>query len=388
MVAEAQVAKPEAVQRDSRTPASPKSEQRHVQLKRSLVGQSYDEQVALLSPEAPVQKREGAAPEGKGARPEAHDAGAPDKSAPGAKVAASKQAEVGAGAQAAPAEEAAEIAPPDNLNQKSVQEYFNQRFAAEFQGKGQFEKVISLKLGKYKPKPKPDKGMTPVTSLNEVWAQIAADLQALTGDMRTFASKSVLQTMAPAKGKAEPKEVFITIHTELYRRPVTKAEDKGLAKSMVALDPGLCMGGKESIAPETVEPFKALYAAIPASLKAKDGDYGKCVSGFRPMEQQTRLYENAIAKNMAANPALSRKDAEKVTRQWVAAPGTSAHNTGHAVDLWMGWSMGSTNAKQMGNKKSKLYRQHGEFWEWLKVNAPSFGFLPYSPEPWHWEKWK
>lgn len=147
--------------------------------------------------------------------------------------------------------------------------------------------------------------------------------------------ESVLKTTLPAKGKKPPQDAYITIQTQLYRRPVTKKEDKGLAQTMVPVESGLVRGGKESLAPETIPAFQALYAAIPASLKAKDPDYGKLTSGFRGMEEQEKLFEKAVQKNLPSKGG-DRKAAEAAARKWNAAPGTSAHNTGHAVDLWDG----------------------------------------------------
>jgi hypothetical protein len=57
-----------------------------------------------------------------------------------------------------------------------------------------------------------------------------------------------------------------------------------------------------------------------------------------------------------------------------AKPGTSNHESGQAIDFGdMCFSKnGSTSCP--GNKR----------WEWLKVNAGSFGFKPLSSEAWHW----
>jgi hypothetical protein len=90
------------------------------------------------------------------------------------------------------------------------------------------------------------------------------------------------------------------------------------------------------------------------------------VSGYRSSETQRRLFEAAVAKY----------GSEAEARRWVAAPGGSAHQSGRAVDCWMGTANDSENvATQRATPQ----------WTWLNTNAARFGFYPYDAEPWHWE---
>ncbi len=90
------------------------------------------------------------------------------------------------------------------------------------------------------------------------------------------------------------------------------------------------------------------------------------VSGYRGSATQQRLFEQAVA----------RYGSEEEARKWVARPGGSAHQSGRAVDCWMGIANDSGNvAAQQGTAA----------WAWLVANAERFGFYPYSAEPWHWE---
>lgn len=91
------------------------------------------------------------------------------------------------------------------------------------------------------------------------------------------------------------------------------------------------------------------------------------VSGYRSKEHQARLWEKALKK--AGGDA-------KEARKWVAPPGGSAHQSGRAVDLWLGHGISSKNVAAM---------RGSAVWQWLERNAARFGFYPYGAEPWHWE---
>ena len=90
------------------------------------------------------------------------------------------------------------------------------------------------------------------------------------------------------------------------------------------------------------------------------------VSGYRTVEEQAWLWEGALAKY--GDP--------EVACQWVARPGTSAHQSGRAIDLHLGDPIESEYAARM--RATSAYH-------WLVANAATFGFYPYDIEPWHWE---
>jgi D-alanyl-D-alanine carboxypeptidase len=90
------------------------------------------------------------------------------------------------------------------------------------------------------------------------------------------------------------------------------------------------------------------------------------VSGYRSVAQQQQLWQAALEKYGSPEKA----------RMYVAPPGSSAHQSGRAVDCWLGSSPDSQNvAKQ----------QQTAAYAWLVDNAQRFGFYPYEKEPWHWE---
>lgn len=89
-------------------------------------------------------------------------------------------------------------------------------------------------------------------------------------------------------------------------------------------------------------------------------------SGFRDPAHQERLWR----------AALQRYGSPQEARKWVAPPGGSAHQTGRAIDFYLGGKNASGNVTQL--RTLPAYR-------WLVANARRFGFYPYEREPWHWE---
>jgi LAS superfamily LD-carboxypeptidase LdcB len=86
----------------------------------------------------------------------------------------------------------------------------------------------------------------------------------------------------------------------------------------------------------------------------------------RSSKTQERLWQGALA----------RYGSPEVARKWVAPPGSSAHQSGRAIDFYLGLSNSSKNVARL--RKTQPYL-------WLAGNATKFGFFPYSNEPWHWE---
>lgn len=110
------------------------------------------------------------------------------------------------------------------------------------------------------------------------------------------------------------------------------------------------------------------YEQMKAAAR-KDGINGPNLephSGFRDPKVQEKLWKEAVQKH----------GSEQEARKWVAPPGRSAHQTGRAIDMNLGYSPKSEFADQM---------QNTEAYKWLKEHAHEYGFAPYAREPWHWE---
>lgn len=89
-------------------------------------------------------------------------------------------------------------------------------------------------------------------------------------------------------------------------------------------------------------------------------------SGYRSPETQETLWQNALKKY--GSPEAARK--------WVAPPGSSAHQTGRAIDLYVGGKNSSSEVAHLRTLPA---------YKWLVAHAERFGFYPYAQEPWHWE---
>jgi LAS superfamily LD-carboxypeptidase LdcB/peptidoglycan hydrolase-like protein with peptidoglycan-binding domain len=279
------------------------------------------------------------------------------------------------------------VEPPKSLRRREVERYFNRAFDAQFKGKGLFHSVFRVHVSGYKRSRRPFKGEPEHKSIEGVWRAIAADMSALSHDVRKFRSTQVLWTADRHK-----RSLYIRYSAKLYRRAVTRKEGMDMEQDLVPVGGAHAHEGRKLKVDEDVyEAYKSLYqAANSAGLTSEVDGLFQIRSAYRSVSTQQRLFERKIADLRDSKKHPGKKDHEirKLARKWVAAPGTSAHNTGHAVDLYMGWSIKSENAQEMKKKGSELRRKYGKYYDWLQDNAPKYGFLPYAPEPWHWEKWK
>ena len=105
-------------------------------------------------------------------------------------------------------------------------------------------------------------------------------------------------------------------------------------------------------------------------------------SGFRDYSYQATLFESYTNNEMAANPSLTREQAEAIVLTYSTRPGTSEHQTGLAVDM-----------DTMGTFSTDF--AYTAEYAWLQENAWKFGFILRFPadktdittiqfEPWHY----
>jgi hypothetical protein len=107
--------------------------------------------------------------------------------------------------------------------------------------------------------------------------------------------------------------------------------------------------------------FRANVAALISAAGRELGGTMVIYSGYRSIEHQRRLY----------NDALARYGSEREARRWVAPPGASMHNFGLAVDLRY-------------NEARVEYGQRVS--NWMSSNLARFGLVrPLSNEGWHVE---
>lgn len=100
-------------------------------------------------------------------------------------------------------------------------------------------------------------------------------------------------------------------------------------------------------------------------------------SGYRSKETQQELYTRKLLRNQLEGN--SPMEAERLTRMWVAYPGTSEHQLGIAVDI------DSADPQQCSDEA---------VWQWLMEHCADYGFIHRYPEdktditgigyePWH-----
>ena len=83
-------------------------------------------------------------------------------------------------------------------------------------------------------------------------------------------------------------------------------------------------------------------------------------SGFRDYSYQATLFESYTNNEMAANPSLTREQAEAIVLTYSTRPGTSEHQTGLAVDM-----------DTMGTFSTDF--AYTAEYAWLQENAWKFG---------------
>ncbi|MBE6818545.1 MAG: D-alanyl-D-alanine carboxypeptidase family protein [Ruminococcaceae bacterium] len=105
-------------------------------------------------------------------------------------------------------------------------------------------------------------------------------------------------------------------------------------------------------------------------------------SSYRSLEEQARLYNNKVYQYLKSGS--TQVDAEREAAQWVAAPRTSEHHTGLAVDIVdLGYQLLDEGQMETGTQ------------QWLIKNCWKYGFILRYPlekkkithvhfEPWHY----
>lgn len=107
-------------------------------------------------------------------------------------------------------------------------------------------------------------------------------------------------------------------------------------------------------------------------------------SSYRPYETQERLYNNKVARVMAADPTLTEEEAMEIAATEVAVPGTSEHQICLTVDIV------DANYQILDDSQADTPTQ-----QWLMEHCWEYGFILRYPlgfiestgiiyEPWHY----
>jgi LAS superfamily LD-carboxypeptidase LdcB len=102
-----------------------------------------------------------------------------------------------------------------------------------------------------------------------------------------------------------------------------------------------------------------------------------------------RYYEDTAKQRREAPGGEHGEAAAELLREYigirVAAPGFSNHQGGIAVDFALRLKdSGKEQTLGASMAQSDPWKESW-FWHWLNQRAAEFGFVPYAPEPWHWE---
>ncbi|MCZ2491611.1 M15 family metallopeptidase [Dellaglioa carnosa] len=113
----------------------------------------------------------------------------------------------------------------------------------------------------------------------------------------------------------------------------------------------------------------ALNEFVAAASKA--GYKASLVSGYRSISYQKEVYADSIQSYENSEKSVS--EAEKLTKEYVAAPGSSEHHTGLAVDI-----MSSNWYAQHGDLDNSSEKDKGQ--KWLMDHAVDYGFILRFPK--------
>jgi LAS superfamily LD-carboxypeptidase LdcB len=104
-----------------------------------------------------------------------------------------------------------------------------------------------------------------------------------------------------------------------------------------------------------------------------------------------RYYQDTASKRRESAGGEHSAAAAELLREYigvrVAAPGFSNHQNGIAVDfaLRLKAEKGAAEQQLAASMAQSDPWKESWFWHWLGGRAGEFGFVPYEPEPWHWE---
>lgn len=166
-----------------------------------------------------------------------------------------------------------------------------------------------------------------------------------------------------------------------------------LPKDIIDMDTSLTLYGKEiSLVGNTAAAAEALLK----ELWANGYDNVYITSGYRSFAYQKTLYDKYIEREKKAHPDWSDSQIKDYVLTYSAYPGTSEHQSGLAIDLFV--SPGMLELVNYGYETEGVgdigFAETGAF-DWLKQNAHKFGFVlrypedkvdvtGYSYESWHY----
>ena len=174
------------------------------------------------------------------------------------------------------------------------------------------------------------------------------------------------------------------------QNPIDENYDIG---TLVTLDSDITLYGKE-VSLEKCAAYAA--AALIAEMRAEGFSGIYVTSGYRSYDYQQSLFNSYVNQERAEHPSWSDEQIINEVLSYSAYPGTSEHQSGLCMDLFVLPDM--TELENFGHETAAsgdLGFAETEEYEWLLQNAHKFGFIlrypedktnttGYSYESWHY----
>lgn len=151
-----------------------------------------------------------------------------------------------------------------------------------------------------------------------------------------------------------------------------------IPEDLTPLDTDLTLNGKEiSLSGNAAAAAEALIKEMRA--RGFEGIY--ITSAYRSYDYQMSLYNTYFNNEKAAHPDLSDAQIKEKVLTYSAYPGTSEHQTGLCVDLFVSPGMRELeNYGREGKYSDDVGFAETTEYRWLKQNAHKFGFILRYPE--------
>lgn len=201
-----------------------------------------------------------------------------------------------------------------------------------------------------------------------------------------YSYKIDIAAFAPSLNTTEEK--YLSVYNKVHL--IGEDFNPGTLKE---LDKSITLSGK-SISLE--EKTAAAAAALIAEMRACGFSGIYVTSGYRSFAYQKQLYNLYFSEEKSNHPTWSDEQIKNEVLTYSAYPGTSEHQSGLCMDLFV--YPGMTELVNYGNETSssgdKGFAETEEY-KWLQQNAHKFGFIlrypedktkvtGYSYESWHY----
>lgn len=222
------------------------------------------------------------------------------------------------------------------------------------------------------------------------------------------------QTDTDKEGSMEPNDSVTTSADYTYKTDISAVADalNTTDEAYLVLANKACIIGEDHI-PPNITPLNTQYTlngkeislsgnaaaaaeALIREMRAHGYDNIYITSAYRSYDYQMSLYNTYFNREKANHPDWSDEQIKQQVLTYSAYPGTSEHQTGLCMDLFVSPDMMELeNYGYEGLYPNDIGFAETDEFEWLKKNAHKFGFIlrypedkvditGYSYESWHY----